>query len=117
MRLANLARGAVLWALFAVGAAWARPPQEFKAPATMTEEQIAASKAKSKSNINGYGKDVSQETKPFPWKAAALFGLVFIVAAPFAIRAYLSTAKELSPSNKNAFGGRSARGESPEEEA
>jgi hypothetical protein len=117
MRLATLARGAVLWASFAGAVALARPPQEYKPPPTMTEEQIAASKAKSKSNIGGYGKDVPQETKPFPWKAAALFALVFVVAAPFAIRQYLSTAKELSPGNKNAFGGRSARGESPEEEA
>jgi hypothetical protein len=117
MRLATLARGAVLWGLLATGAALARPPAEYKAPPMMTEEQIAASKAKSKSNISGYGKDISQETKPFPWKAAALFALVFAVAAPFGIRAYLSTSKDLTPSNKNAFGSRSARGESPEEEA
>ncbi len=102
MRASALARCLLLWGTLTTGAAWARPPQEFKPPPEMTEEELAAAQARSKSNINDYGKDIPQETKPFPWLAAGIFALAGLVTLPFAIRAYLATSKEIS--GNQAFG-------------
>jgi hypothetical protein len=43
--------------------------------------------------------ETSAETKPepFPWMGVGLAVICFLVAAPFALKAYLNTAKELAP--------------------
>ena len=106
MRASSLARLLLLWGFLAGGVVLAKPPQEFKPPPEMSEEDLAAAKARSKSSINEYGKDVSQETAPFPWLAAGIFTLAGLVALPFAIRSYLSTSKELNPHQHFGGGGR-----------
>ena len=95
MRLAPLARGVLLWAALGLSPAWARPPQEFKAPQEVTQEEIDASKARSKMGIHTYGKDAPVAAKPFPWAATLLFTIVFVIAAPFGWRHYRNLSKEI----------------------
>jgi hypothetical protein len=104
MRASSLARAVLLWGALSGGAAFAKPPQEFKPPPEMTEEELAAAKARSKSSINDYGKDIPQETKPFPWLAAGIFFIAGLIALPFAIRSYLATSKAIG--GNQPFGGK-----------
>lgn len=86
----------------------ARPVQEFKPPSEMSEEEKAALKDQQlRGNINAYGKDIQVKETPVPWAAIALAGLVFLVATPFAVRAYRSTSKEIAATN--TFGTGAAR--------
>ena len=72
------------------------PPQEYGGRAEMTEAERQAAKARAMNNINSYGKDqgFTTEVAPFPWKAVGLMGLVFGVAALFAIPYFRKTARE-----------------------
>jgi hypothetical protein len=74
----------------------------------MTQEQLADAKARSRSGINDYGKDISDKPQPFPWMAAGIFAIAFLVATPFAVRQYLHTANEI---RSNQGGNRGARSE------
>jgi hypothetical protein len=86
----------------------AKPVQEFKPPAQMSDEEKAALKAQQLGgNINAYGKDIQIKETPVPWAAIGLAGLVFLVATPFALRAYRSTSKEIAETN--TFGTGTAR--------
>lgn len=89
----------------AVALAQTRRPQEFQAPREMSEEEIAAAKERSKSNLHSYGKDATAEVSPVPWMAIGLIGLVFLVAAPFALRAYRDTASEIRERTVGGGGG------------
>ncbi|WP_224249786.1 hypothetical protein [Hyalangium gracile] len=100
----TLSRLIVLSALLSGGAVLAgRPVQEFKPPPAMTEEERAALKAKQLGgNMNAYGKDIQIKETPVPWAAIGLAGIVFLVATPFALRAYRNTTKEIA--DVNTFG-------------
>jgi hypothetical protein len=105
----TLSRLVLLSALLSGGAVLAgRPVQEFQAPSEMTDEEKAALKARQLGgNINAYNKDIQIKETPVPWKAIGLAGLVFLVATPFAVRAYRNTTKEIA--DTNTFGTGSAR--------
>lgn len=75
--------------------AWAKRPNEFKAPPELTEEEIAAARDQTKSKVEEFVETQRDIPEPIPWGAIILSGLAFLVAAPFAIGAYRSTAKEL----------------------
>ena len=94
--LARLVLTGCLWA--GVAHAYGKEPKPFQPPREMTAEEIEAEKERSKvgSNITRYGQDVAIKAEPFPWLAAGLFALVFIVVTPFAIRAYKNTSRELT---------------------
>lgn len=86
-----LARVALVFMLSLPALALAqRRPQEFQAPAEMTEAQRAEALARARHNIGTYKKDIPADVKPFPWKAAGMAGLAFTVAAAFAIPYYRS---------------------------
>jgi hypothetical protein len=97
----TLSRLIVLSALLSGGAVLAaRPVQNFEPPPEMTEEEKAALKAKQLGGgLNGYDKDIQIKETPVPWGAIGLAGLVFLVATPFAVRAYRSTTKEIADVN------------------
>lgn len=61
----------------------------------------ARNKAKNgaKSNMGSWSGDTSQEVTEFPWMAAGLVVISLLVAAPFAMKMYASTAKEQAESN------------------
>lgn len=93
--------------LLTASAAQARAPKDFVAPQEKTEEELAASKQRSKEAIELYAKDIPHDTKPFPWKAVALMGLVMVAAAPFALRMYKNTIDEIE--GTNAVGARAPK--------
>jgi hypothetical protein len=110
----TLSRLVLLSALLTGGAVLAgRPVQEFQPPPQMTEEERNALKAQQLGgNINAYGKDIQIKETPVPWAAIGLAGLIFVVATPFALRAYRNTTKEIS--TVGTFGARSS-GDAEEE--
>ncbi len=97
----TLSRLVLLSALLSGAAVLAgRPVQEFQPPPSMTEEERNALKAQQLGgNINAYGKDIQIKETPVPWAAIGLAGLVFLVATPFAVRAYRNTSKEIASTN------------------
>lgn len=111
MRTPSLARLLLVLALATGGAALAqprKPVQDFNAPRELTAEEREAAKQRAMgNNLNNYGKDIQVKAQPFPWKAAGLAGIVFLVAIPFAIRAFRNTSKDMD--NINTFGNNSNR--------
>jgi hypothetical protein len=103
----TLSRLVLLSALLCGGAVLAgRPVSEFQPPPEMTEEQRNALKAQQLGgNINAYGKDIQIKETPVPWTAIGLAGLIFVVATPFALRAYRNTTKEIADTNTFGPGG------------
>ncbi|RKH05239.1 hypothetical protein D7V97_24290 [Corallococcus sp. CA053C] len=100
----SLSRLVLVLALVWGGAVLAQPPrrqpQDFQSRKELTQEEKDAAKARAMgNNLNGYGKDVQIKETPIPWMAIGLVGIVFLVATPFAIRAYRGTVKEMSSSN------------------
>jgi hypothetical protein len=95
-------------ALIFGGSALAKRPTEFQAPQQMTEEELAAAKERSKSKLNGFEEKGEERPTclpwgknapnciPFPWMALGLAGLAFLVTAPFALRAFKNTSREIS---------------------
>jgi len=71
-----------------------RRPQEFQAPAEMTEAQRAEAMARARHNIGTYSKDAPADVKPFPWMAAGMGVLAFGVASVFAIPYYLNLTRK-----------------------
>jgi hypothetical protein len=103
MRTPTSLKLAVVFGLVLGGSALAaRKPTDFQEPAKMTEEELAAAKQRSKYNINSYGEMMEEKPKPFPWMAVSLAGICFLVATPFALRAYRNTSREIAGSK--AFG-------------
>ncbi len=94
--LARLVLTGCLWG--GVVQAYGKEPKPFQPPREMTAEEIEAEKERSKvgSNLIKYGQDVQIKAEPFPWLAAGLFALVFLVVTPFAIRAYKNTSREIT---------------------
>jgi hypothetical protein len=109
MRFVPSSRLLVVLLLVTGGAALAQRRQikEFQPDLEMTQEQRDEARARPKYNINSYGRDVSVKTEPIPWKAIGLAGIAFLVAAPFAIRAFMGTTKEMA--SANVFGVASSR--------
>ncbi|WP_223631876.1 hypothetical protein [Corallococcus sp. EGB] len=113
----SLPRLVLVLALVWGGAVLAQPqrrqPSEFKERKELTQAEKDAAKARAMgNNLNGYGKDVQIKETPVPWMAIGLVAIVFVVATPFAIRAYRGTVKDMS--DVNTFG---ARGGAAEDEA
>ncbi|WP_224363213.1 hypothetical protein [Hyalangium versicolor] len=111
----TLSRLVLLSALLSGGAVLAgRPVQDFQPPPEMTEEERSALKAQQLGgNMNAYGKDIQIKETPVPWAAIGLAGLVFLVAAPFALRAYRNTTKDIADANTfGVSGGQRAEDES-----
>jgi hypothetical protein len=113
----TLSRLVLLSALLSGGAVLAgRPVQEFQPPSEMSDEEKAALKAQQLGgNMNAYSKDIQIKETPVPWAAIGLAGLVFLVATPFAVRAYRNTTKEIADSN--TFGASAAAAAEGEEES
>jgi hypothetical protein len=78
------------------GAALAKRPTDFQAPQQMTEEELAAAKERSKGKLNGFDERMEEKPKPFPWMAVGLAAIAFLGTAPFALRAFRTTSKELT---------------------
>jgi hypothetical protein len=97
----TLSRLILVSALLFGGAVLAgRPVQEFQQPDAMTDEEKAALKAQQLGgNINSYSKDIQIKETPVPWAFIGLISLVFLVATPFAVRAYRNTTKEIAETN------------------
>ncbi|EPX58382.1 hypothetical protein D187_004138 [Cystobacter fuscus DSM 2262] len=74
----------------------------------MTLEERNAARARPKSNINAYTKDIKVKEEPIPWKAIGLAVIAFAVTAPFAWRAYKGTTRDIAAAN--TFGTSSTRG-------
>lgn len=92
-----MALSALLWGGASLAA---RQVRDFEPPAAMSEAEVEAAKAKARNgNMNPYAQDVQIKPKPVPWMAIGLGGLVLLVAVPFAVRAYLSTTKEMAAAN------------------
>jgi hypothetical protein len=83
-------------ALLVGGAAYAKKPTDFQAPQQMTEEELAAAKERSKNKLNGFDEKMEEKPKPFPWMAVGLAAIAFLVAAPFGLRAFKQTSKEIT---------------------
>ncbi len=113
MRPNLLPRLLLVLALASGGAALAQPRrqvQDFNTPREMTAEEREAAKQRAMgNNLNGYTKDMEVKSKPIPWMAIGLAGIVFLVTMPFAVRAYRSTTKEIS--DQNTFGNNRGEGE------
>lgn len=112
----TLSRMIILSVLLSGGAVLAgRPVQTFEPPPEMTEEEKEALKARQLGgNLNGYGNDIQIKETPVPWGAIGLAGLIFLVATPFAVRAYRNTTREIADSNTV---GVTSRNDADEEEA
>ncbi len=80
--------------VFAAG----KKPTEFQAPNQMTEEELAEAKARSKNKLNGFAEVQSEKPKDIPWMLLGLVGISFLVATPFALRAFRGTSKEIAES-------------------
>jgi hypothetical protein len=105
---------ASLWALS--GDAAGRKPSEFNAAPEMSEEDLAAAKARSKSHINGYDEKMEEmptcspfndgrtKCKPFPWAFVVLTLLAFGVGSIFMVRSFRTTSKELKAQDGYAGG-------------
>jgi hypothetical protein len=80
--------------LLAGAALAARPPavQDFQPP---SDAERAAAKEKPRSNVTGYTSDPIAKAAPFPWGTVLFFAVVLAVAAPFGIRQYLNTARQI----------------------
>lgn len=91
-------RTALFAALVLGGAAFAagKKPTDFQAPAQMTEEELAEAKARSKKQLNGFDEKQSEKPKDIPWMFIGLVGISFVVATPFALRAFRNTSKEIA---------------------
>jgi hypothetical protein len=87
----------------------ARPLPDFREPAPMTEEQLREAKEQGRLSIPKYSETMEEKPKPFPWPAVILFSLCFLVAAPFAVRAYLRTAKEIGANEQSPRSSRPRR--------
>ncbi len=112
MSLSRVSRFLMVLSLVTGGAALAqqrRQIQEFQGGET--QQQRDADRSKPKYNINAYGKDVKIKEDPFPWKALGLAGLAFVVTAPFALRIYRGTTKEMADANVFGATGRGANDE------
>jgi hypothetical protein len=105
------ARSALPWlvgvSLLLGGAALAKRPVEFTEPQAMSEEDIAAAKERSKSKLNGFDEKMEERPtcmpwggpagcRPFPWLALGLALIAVLIAAPFGLRAFKSTSRELT---------------------
>lgn len=71
-----------------------RRPQEFQAPAEMTEAQRAEAMARARHNIGTYKKDIPADVKPFPWMAAGMAVMAFAVAGIFAVPYYRNLTRQ-----------------------
>lgn len=112
---ARLAAPAVLCLALFLGASEARagkPLPDFREPAPMTEEQLREAKERGRLQIPRYAETMEQKPKPVPWGAIIFFGLCFLVAAPFAVRAYLRTAKEITENDQSPRAARARRASS-----
>ena len=116
MRTLSLSRVVLTAALLWGGAALAkREVKSFEAPKEMSQEELEAAKARARNgNMNPYDKDVKVEAEPIPWMAIGLAGIVFVVAAPFAVNVFRNTSKEIATAN--TFGTTRSRGAKAEEE-
>ena len=100
MRAVRLARGLLLLVVLLLGTAALarRRPKSFVEPREMTEEQLEAAKERSKFKYNPWDKDAPQQTEPFPWLEVGLGIAAFLLAIPFAVRYFRSTADEIASS-------------------
>ena len=89
-------------AVFAAG----KKPTEFTAPNQMTEEELAEAKARSKNKLNGFDEKMEEKPRPFPIMLVGLVAISFIVATPFALRAFRGTSKEIAESTEALGAGR-----------
>lgn len=76
--------------------------KDFKPPAEMTPEELAASKARSLLPVNAYSKQISDEVSPIPWKTIILFSVIILLATPYALRYYRATAGDAVPERKKS---------------
>jgi hypothetical protein len=74
-----------------------RQPKDYRSNEAMTPEQLAAQRARSPTGVNSYGQDAPMRPKRFPWMLVGLAGIAFLVALPFAVRAFRETSRELDP--------------------
>ena len=77
-----------------------KKPIELAPPSQMTEEELAEAKLASKNKINAFDEKMEDKPKPFPWMLAGMVAISFIVATPFALRAFRGTSLEISGSSE-----------------
>ncbi|ATB39590.1 hypothetical protein CYFUS_005035 [Cystobacter fuscus] len=112
MHLSRFSRLLAVLVLVSGGAALSQPQQRRQLNSyqdtEMTLEERNAARARPKSNINAYTKDIKVKEEPIPWKAIGLAVIAFAVTAPFAWRAYKGTTRDIAAAN--TFGVSSSRG-------
>lgn len=74
----------------------------FKPPHEMTPEELEASKRASRTNVNDYAGQVTEEVSPIPWKAIGLVGAALLLATPLALRYYRETAESAGNSKRKS---------------
>lgn len=105
---------ALLAVLSFTGAAYAqRQIQKFSDQANSSEDQFAAARDATRSNLPRFAETMEQKPRPFPWKFAIFIGVVLLAAAPFAAKAYRGTVDEVIRPGQR----RRARREEIDEEA
>lgn len=87
---------------------------EFKETRSSAEE-LERAKRGAKYNMGSWSGDSTAEVAPFPWMAAGLAVIVLIVAAPFALKMYSNTSKDITAAQ--TFGAQGSREGSDEEQA
>jgi hypothetical protein len=68
-----------------------QPPSEF-----VQHAQTGPAEHHRRGEVDAYGAALKEPERPFPWMAVGLAGLLCLLAAPFALLAYRSTAKDLA---------------------
>src|SRR3954464_13813960 len=98
-----MAAALMAWAVVLPAAALAAGGlKDFKPPAEMTPEELEASKARSRLPVNAYSKQVTDQVTPIPWKAIILFGVLLVLAPPYALRYYRATAGDAGAERKRS---------------
>ena len=82
-----------------------KKPSEFQ-PNEMTEEDFAAAREAKRGRLTGYDAGITEEApKEIPWMFIILAAISVSVAAPFAIRQYVSTAKDIKTTSAQVKNG------------
>lgn len=76
--------------------------KEFEPGPQLTAAELEEQRAAARNNIDAYGNDVPQQTRPFPWMAAGLALTAILVCIPFGLKMYADVSREVS--GARAFG-------------
>jgi hypothetical protein len=80
--------------------ALAKKPTDFREPSEMTEDDYQAAQQNRRGQLSGYDAGIVEEKpREIPWMMIGLFSLAVVLAAPFAMKSYTQTAKDIKTSS------------------